>query len=584
MSKKITFLVVAFLATFALTAQADNMPDSIHGGVHPFKYSEYYTTKLANWSIFVDAGFSHFDGDNGVKLSTAEQMSLDAGLGVHYDFTPLWGLYIDWHTTTYGQHMFDKKQAIGSDLISSGGRSLGHLNTVGGGITLNLVNAFFPRRKQDLFNVYLQAGGGVAIYDYHGGGYNYNYNPTTGALTDMIPVTDAYTNGKGKWITQNSPEFSKYNTVGYIMGGVLVDFHVTRVFHVGLRAYYDYFLNDYVDGGTSPVNKNNKNNDGSFACDVEFHFNIIAKSNSHVRNIPELNYFYEVAEKLEQKEQEAAGHMKDTLVISHKDTLVSIMQPQSQIAQVKEQDQRFYVYFDNNQDNVNDAGMITIQQVAALLQADTTLCAEITGYCDNTGNVAYNKALSERRANNVLNEFIEEYEFDGERAYTVSKGIIVGKRSTAAFGPNRRVEIRLVSKEKFAEMKAAHEEEVKAEKEGKQILKDAAEKAAPAVEAAKQTVEKAAEQVKNVVEDIKQAAKDAEKKVVTVKENETLSSIARREYGNTHCWIYIYEANAIRLSGASSVRPGMMLYLPELTDEQKSITKEEAHSRYEARK
>lgn len=72
-------------------------------------------------------------------------------------------------------------------------------------------------------------------------------------------------------------------------------------------------------------------------------------------------------------------------------------------------------------------------------------------------------------------------------------------------------------------------------------------------------------------------------RTVTSQDGETLSKIARREYGNVNCWVYIYEANASRLgNNAANIRPGMVLYLPSLTDQQLAITKEEAHARYEA--
>lgn len=625
MANKIAIVLVALCATLSLTAQTvsevnNEANDTIKRvGNHSWKdLDEHITPETTGWSIFINGGFSHFDGDNGVKLATSKQMSFDGGLGFAYTFTPLWSIMAEWHTTTYGQHMFDKSMNIGDELVTNGGRSLGHLNTVGAGIEFNLMDAIFPRDKKNLFNIYLQAGGGLGIYSYQGAGYNYDYNPTTGELRGYDPVYNAYTNGKGKWVTDKSPEFKKTNTAAYIFAGILAEFNVSRVFGIGIRAYYDYFMNDYVDGGTSPQNKNNKNNDGLFACDMSFRFNILAKQKSHWRNIASMDEFYSMFEDENLKKTlaglgdglgDGSGRLKDTLVISHKDTIVAI---EKTTQEVTLPDQHFYVYFDNDKDNVREDGMITIQQVADILAANPNLCAEIVGQCDNTGNLEYNKKLAQRRANNVLEEFVEEYGFDSERAYTVSKGIVVGRRSKNAFGPNRRVEIHIVEKEKFLEMKAAHEAELEAEKKAaeKPAEEKVAEPVAKVVEAATEAAETVKGAVENILDQAKQGAADAEqkltreekriqkavedakaagydnqKKIVKVEEGETLSKIARREYGNTNCWIYIYEANAVRLgSNASSVRPGMVLFLPTLTDTQLAITKEEAHDRYEARK
>lgn len=618
MSNKIALILVALCATLSLTAQTvSEVNDTIKRvGNHSWKdLKEPITPETTGWSIFINGGFSHFDGDNGVKLATSEQMSFDGGLGLAYTFTPLWSLMAEWHTTTYGQHMFDKSMNIGEELVTNGGRSLGHLNTVGVGLEFNMMDAFFPRDKKNLFNLYLQAGGGIAAYSYRGAGNNYDYNPTTGELRNHESVYNAYTNGQGKWVTDKSPDFKKTNTAAYIYAGVLAEFNVSRIFGIGIRAYYDYFMNDYIDGGSSPNNKNNKNNDGLFACDMSFRFNILAKSKSHWRNIASMDEFYKMFDDNDPNKKALAdtgdgtGRLKDTLVISHKDTIVSI---EKTTQEVTLPDRHFYVYFDNDKDNVREDGIITIQQVAEILAADSNLCVEITGQCDNTGNIEYNKKLAQRRADNVLEEFIEEFGFDNERAYTVSKGIVVGRRSKNAFGPNRRVDIHIVEKDKFVEMKAAHEAKLAAEKEAaeKPVEEKVAEPVAKVVEAATEAAETVKDTVESFIDKAKEGAADAEqkltreekriqkavedakaagynnqKKIVKVEEGETLSKIARREYGNTNCWVFIYEANAVRLgSNASNVRPGMVLFLPTLTETQLAITKEEAHNRYDARK
>ena len=107
----------------------------------------------------------------------------------------------------------------------------------------------------------------------------------------------------------------------------------------------------------------------------------------------------------------------------------------------------------NNKSNLDDKALITIQQVADILAEDSTLYAVVTGYCDNTGSASLNYALGDKRADNVIGELREEHQVDSERMYAMGMGKLIGHRSTAAYGPNRRVAIRLVDKATFERMK-----------------------------------------------------------------------------------------------------------------------------------
>ena len=91
--------------------------------------------------------------------------------------------------------------------------------------------------------------------------------------------------------------------------------------------------------------------------------------------------------------------------------------------------------------------------MAQQLQRDTTLCAFIIGYCDNTGSDEYNNALSQKRAENVADELIAEYGISPERVYGCGEGKIIGRRSKASYTPNRRAEILLLSEAGFNEKK-----------------------------------------------------------------------------------------------------------------------------------
>ena len=59
---------------------------------------------------------------------------------------------------------------------------------------------------------------------------------------------------------------------------------------------------------------------------------------------------------------------------------------------------------------------------------------------------------------------------------------------------------------------------------------------------------------------------DAGRQLYTLKDGETLATVAQSVYGHSNFWIYIYNANRDKLSDPDSVRPGLTLTLPPLRD------------------
>jgi hypothetical protein len=195
--------------------------------------------------------------------------------------------------------------------------------------------------------------------------------------------------------------------------------------------------------------------------------------------------------------------------------------------------------------------------VADRLNEDTTLSAVVTGYCDDTGSNKLSYALGDKRAMNVMDELSAEHGIDTARTYAMGLGKLVGRRSTAAYGPNRRAMIRLVDKDTFERMKAdlddkrSHRESEATEPEVQTI---------PLSETAKP-------QQENVY-------KQRESETIIADKATTLSKLARKYYNNTYCWVYIYIANKDRLKNPNEVKPGMELIIPELTAEEMRIYKD----------
>ena len=56
----------------------------------------------------------------------------------------------------------------------------------------------------------------------------------------------------------------------------------------------------------------------------------------------------------------------------------------------------------------------------------------------------------------------------------------------------------------------------------------------------------------------------------------TLAKLARKYYNNTYCWVYIYIANKDKLTSPNVMPAGISLTIPELTQKEMQITKDES--------
>lgn len=538
-------------------------------GAHPYKLeeNENVAQEYAHWSLIPRAGFNSFDGDFSNEKAHAFAVPT-AGLALEYNFTPVWSFGIE--------YMYDMYTVVGKQGVDVNGDPLqnadtllnGHLHRAGAYIAMDLLNLLFPKAQKKVFSFipYIGAGGvwykrtayfkDDKYWGFDGNGKITSYNPTHGRGQTTGYINADGEIGKGDYDTD-------YNMEGYIQAGIELECNLNRTIALGLRANYTYFTRDYFDGrGYYPGNASyaSKNNDGIFEVTANLRFKLEAVSKTHVRNISTFDTW-----KKEEKKESQNCH--DTIIIKH-DSII-IRETYKQQVQ-KEQNRIYYVYFENNKSNLDDKALITIQQVADILAEDTTLYAVVTGYCDNTGSASLNYALGDKRATNVMDELTAEHLIAPERLYAMGMGKVIGHRSLAAYGPNRRAAIRLVDKATFLRMQQDLDG-----KRAERIVEEDSKKAAPAAPATPA--------VKTVP--LKESAKPAPKpneyksrahEEVTVETSTTLSKLARKYYNNTYCWVYIYMANSDKISNPNTLTPGIKLTIPELTKEEMQITKDES--------
>lgn len=102
------------------------------------------------------------------------------------------------------------------------------------------------------------------------------------------------------------------------------------------------------------------------------------------------------------------------------------------------------IYFDSGKDVVKPESYGTIKEIASVLKENADLRIKITGHTDSDGDDAMNLDLSKRRANNVKQFLVKEFQIQTERIESDGKGEsepIIANISPENKAKNRRVEL-----------------------------------------------------------------------------------------------------------------------------------------------
>lgn len=518
------YFIVLSILCFSTALMAK--PSEKVKGAHPYKVDENteVAEEYSHWSLIPHVGANYFDGDFRSEMSHPISIPT-AGLALEYSFTPVWNLGIE--------YMFNMYKVWGRTNNPENAEALlkGRMHRAEAYVTMDFMGLFFPKAKKRILGIAPMFGGGYAWYK------------------NDVYFTDEMRHHTGS----NTPlSMDHFEGAWYMTGGLNVECNLNRSLALGLRATYSYFINDFIDGRgfSGPQAYASKNNDGIFDVTLNLRCKILAKSKTHVRNISSYDVWAKPVDPC---------YVHDTVIIIRDTTRIrEVVKNQTKV--LKDQSsQIYYVYFANNKAQLDDKGLITIQQVADRLHEDSTLYAVVTGYCDNTGSAQHNYELGDKRAANVIDELREEHGIASEHLYSTGVGKVVGRRSQSSYGPNRRASIRLVDKKTFLRMKG-NLEDAKEHREVEEDVKPV--KTVPLSESAKP---KTTNQYKRRT--------SAE---VTVDKSTTLSKLARQYYGNTYCWVYIYIANRDKITNPNSLTPGIQLTIPELTAKEMRITKDES--------
>lgn len=562
-------------------------------GIHPYVDEDLFSNKPAEWSLYIQGGFNVFDGD----YSSEKKHAVNAptvGIGFEYNFKPTWGIG--------AEYIFRQVKVAGKDNESTADVLLeGMEHQADAFLSFDIFNCWRSQNVHKLFSLDLIIGGGLVWFK-NSTYYPNVYRTLSDGVTIRLPQSFDYHTKQ-----QGASSADKYTQRGVLKAGASFDFNVSRSIAIGLRCMYNYFTKDDIDGRVRGTN-----NDGVVDVTALLRWKIQGRKHSHFRNVVNEETIY-ARGNYQYVNQNiypgGGGHEKDTLVISHKDTLVSLIE-QKEIAQVSLPDRIYSVYFDNNSSELTNQALTTLQEVAMMLEADPNLCVELIGYCDYTGNMTANRKLSWARTDGVQNELVDEYEIGSDRIVSAGLGAMQAKRQSGSFAANRRVEIRVMDRTKFEQVKeqlkdvnrdsetlgekAARGENVDVSRKAVMASLDSQNNEEEQKEVQQETPAQEVEEKKvaeeenksgrvalETVEDLVEEAEIDDKEqvtalcIATVKQGDTYQKLAKTFYDNKNCWIYIKQANRTCL-GDKKLTPGMEVIIPSLTEDQQTITRKQA--------
>ena len=535
---------VSLCLTAFFVVDADAAKTNKAQGAHPWKTEENKSvaSNFSNWSLLFNAGFNAFDGDfnSGKGKEMAHPVyAPSVGLGLEYSFTPLLGLGVDY---TFDMYRVTGQEGHPAILLD------GMMHKAGAYLTVDLMSGFAPRAARKLAALQLFAGGGAGFYK----------NSVYYSAKTLSGTTEA-----------DAKKMDSYDAAPYVNIGLGVEFNVSRSIALGLKAQYAYFTKDVIDGRANAVDEKgvigSVNNDGIIDVALSLRYKIDAVHKTHMRNIPSQEVITNAAmeSRLDdlqkqlnavQKQRPTAVEGRDTVIIYYRDTV--IYREASEVVRAIEQpkeEQYYFVYFDNGKSKLSDEGEIAVQQVAARMERETQRYAVILGYCDNTGSQNINNVLGEARAESVAQELINEYGIAPDKVAACGRGVIVSKTGKNVAAANRRAEIRLVDKAEFERFKNECESKSAAQEPG--VLNVSADTNTDTMPAWAMAEE-------------------------TLTADMTLAKLARKYYQNTHCWVYIYQANKKVIANPNKLVSGLKLYIPSLSEAQRTITKDQCLELY----
>jgi outer membrane protein OmpA-like peptidoglycan-associated protein len=102
------------------------------------------------------------------------------------------------------------------------------------------------------------------------------------------------------------------------------------------------------------------------------------------------------------------------------------------------------IYFDTNQTTIKPASEAVLKEIANLLNEQPNLQLQIVGHTDDVGTAEFNRDLSERRANAVVQALVSRHQIASSRLLASGAGLtqpVASNKTEEGRAKNRRVEL-----------------------------------------------------------------------------------------------------------------------------------------------
>ncbi len=103
------------------------------------------------------------------------------------------------------------------------------------------------------------------------------------------------------------------------------------------------------------------------------------------------------------------------------------------------------VYFEINKTTLSKSEIAKLDPLKNLIERNPQEYLELTGFADNTGSIAYNLKLTEKRVESVKKILMEQYQIPEEKIKAGDGGLIVRGRNSGSKEKDRKVEINLIN-------------------------------------------------------------------------------------------------------------------------------------------
>jgi len=276
MKKLILFAFAVLLCTPAFSKQKVHVekvePDSTTQEIIT------YRTRANHWSLSGHLGIGLLDGDQRQPWSAIFPRSairLNFGFNVEYTVNPIWGVYLEYLYNPYGgqapyvNNLYNQHGYWSH--IQHDFKGINH--EISAGVSLNLLNLFTKCRSQ-IFNWYLNVGGGVSLYKMLE--HEHLNNDSLGTL----PL----------WTTKNNKGRSFSIPIG-----TTLEVNATRWLAVLLNVQYRIHFQDKYDGA---IMGNQNDNTAYGGIGLRWKINSLSHRNrDHVRDMAMCNWERTDAEK-----------------------------------------------------------------------------------------------------------------------------------------------------------------------------------------------------------------------------------------------------------------------------------------------